>query len=203
MPTNEYDPKIHHRHSIRLRGYDYSKVGYYFITICTHYCQPAFGNIEKGFMVLNNAGNMIERWWKEVSCKFPNVQTDLYVIMPNHFHGIINIIDTKLNAIARPNTKDKLVGADLRVCPENKNGEHIDSPLQHTPISKIVQWYKTMTTNEYIRNVKQNDWKPFKGTLWQRNYYEHIIRNEISLGQIREYILKNPSNWEDDELFQK
>ncbi len=200
MTTSEYNSEIHHRRSIRLDGYDYSQTGYYFITLCTQYCQCMFGSIDNGVMATNDVGNMIEHWWKEVSCKFPNVQTDLYVIMPNHFHGIINITNTQLNPIARLNTKDKLVGADLRVCPM---GEHIGSPLQRTPISKIVQWYKTMTTNEYIRNVRQNSWKPFKGTLWQRNYYEHIIRNEISLGQIREYIAKNPAQWEIDELFQK
>ena len=92
--------------------------------------------------------------------------------MPNHCHGIINIVGT--------------VGADRCVCPENNRGghakkgegEHTGSPLRGRPIYKMVQWFKTMTTNEYIRNVKQKHWKPFDGKLWQRNYYEKIVRDE-------------------------
>ena len=190
----KYDPKIHHRRSIRLEGYDYSQEGCYFITICTHYWQCLFGEIDNDVMILNSAGSMIGRWWSELKNKFPDIKIDEYVIMPNHFHGIINIVGN--NETKYP------VGADLSVCPDKK-GEHTGSPLQYTPIGEIVQWFKTMTTNEYIRNVKQNDWKPFKMTLWQRNYYEHIIRNETSLGQIREYILNNPAQWQQDELFPK
>ena len=106
---------------------------------------------------------------------------DVFVVMPNHFHEIINI-----------------VGADLCVCPDkNKNlkeGEHTGSPLH-----EIVQWFKTMTTNEYVRNVKQQNWPPFIGRLWQCNYYEHIIRNEDELNRIREYIINNPLYWSEDE----
>ena len=88
--------------------------------------------------------------------------------------------------------------ADTQVCPLRKiekNGEY----TLGSSIPTIVQWFKTMTTNEYIRQVKQNDWKPFNGKLWQRNYYEHIIRNEIELNQIREYIMNNPLKWEYDQ----
>ncbi|HTN69062.1 MAG TPA: transposase, partial [Dysgonamonadaceae bacterium] len=74
-------------------------------------------------------------------------------------------------------------------------GEHIGSPLQ-----AVVQWFKTMTTNEYIRNVKSNDWKRFDGKLWQRNYWEHIIRNEKSYQNISEYIINNPTKWIADKL---
>jgi putative transposase len=107
-----------------------------------------------------------------------------------------------------------LVGADLRVCPDEKGeqgeyrgehrGEHIGSPVQPVrgrPIYKMVQWFKTMTTNEYIRNVKQNHWEPFEGKLWQRNYYKQIVRDEISLQRIREYIVNNPYQWQQDKLF--
>ena len=75
-------------------------------------------------------------------------------------------------------------------------GEHIGSPLH-----KIVQWFKTMTTNDYINHVKNNNWKPFNKKLWQRNYYEHIIRNEIELNKIRQYIINNPLNWEKDDNY--
>jgi hypothetical protein len=110
--------------------------------------------------------------------------------MPNHFHGIIQI----------NNTNTAPVGTDLRVCPDNrvchdnagdhKKGEHTGSPLH-----RMVQWFKTMSTNDYIRNVKNNNWTPFNKKLWQRNYYEHIIRNEKSYLRISEYIRTNPLKW--------
>ena len=108
-----YDSHIHHRRSIRLKNYDYSKTGAYFVTICTHNRECLFGEIVNGVMVLNDAGRMVEKWWHELNRKFPNIQSDVHVIMPNHFHDIIII-----------------VGADLCVCPDNTNqGEHTGSPL--------------------------------------------------------------------------
>ncbi|MFB0525412.1 MAG: transposase [Phycisphaerae bacterium] len=116
-------------------------------------------------MILNDAGKIIGRWWNELKNKYANIEIDEYVIMPNHCHGIINIVGTG------------------------------------RPIYKMVQWFKTMTSNEYIRNVKQNHWEPFEGKLWQRNYYEQIVRDEISLRRIREYIVNNPYQWQKDKLF--
>jgi len=133
---------------------------------------------------LNDAGKMVGRWWNELKNKYANIEIDEYVVMPNHCHGIINIVGS--------------VGADLCVCPDNM-GEYADSPLQGRPIYEMIQWFKTMTTNEYIRNVKQNRWGPFDGKLWQRNYYEHIIRNENDLDRICEYIFNNPANWANDD----
>jgi REP element-mobilizing transposase RayT len=183
----KYNPEIHHRQSVRLNGYDYSQAGYYFITVCAQERECLFGKIENDLMILNDAGKMIGHWWNELKNKF-QIELDQYVIMPNHFHGIINI-----------------VGADLRVCPDNESniqlGEHTGSPLQGPSINKIIQWFKTMTTNDYIHNVKQNHWKSFNGKLWQRNYYEHIIRDEKSLWHIREYVANNPCQWRQDELF--
>ena len=123
-----------------------------------------------------------QRWYKELENKFCDIRCDVCITMPNHIHCII-----------------RNVGADLRVCPNNKTeerinlGEHIGSPLH-----RVVQWFKTTTTNDYIRGIKQNHWTPFHGCLWQRNYYEHIIRNDESLNRIREYILTNPKQWELD-----
>jgi putative transposase len=174
----KYNPEIHHRRSIRLKGYDYSQPGAYYVTTNTHNRECLFGKIVNGAIVLNDAGKMVEKWWYELNNKFPDIEPDAHIIMPNHFHGIIII-----------------VGAGLRVCPDNNTnmGEHTGSPLH-----KIVQWFKTMTTNDYIKNVKTNNWKPFNKKLWQRNYYEHIIRNENELNKIREYILNNPLNWKTD-----
>jgi REP element-mobilizing transposase RayT len=180
------------RRSIRLKGYDYSQAGAYFVTICTQNRLHLFGEITNDEIVLNEAGMMVEKWWNELKNKYPDIELDEFVVMPNHFHGILQIFDT--------NT----VGADLRVCPDNvgehkekgkhkEEGKHIGLPLQ-----RMMQWFKTMSTNEYIRNVKNNHWTPFIKKLWQRNYYDHIVRNENELNRIREYIIINPMQWQCD-----
>jgi len=201
----QYDPDKHHptgtlrsRRSIRLKGYDYAEAGAYFVTICAQNRECLFGEIVDGEMRVNDAGKVIARWWEELPHKFPSVDLDEFVVMPNHFHGIVVITDTS-------------VGAYLRVCPDPQGarmaqgadvtaqGAHPGAPLRRLALGEIVQWFKTMTTNEYIRGVKQNGWTPFPGKLWQRNYYEHIIRNENDLNRIREYIFNNPANWANDD----
>ena len=241
-----YNPNIHHRKSIRLKGYDYRQAGLYFITICVQNRECLLGTIRRGEptcspnttsppnttpqpeMILNDAGKMVQKWYYELENKFADIRCHEMIIMPNHFHCIIENVG-------------QTVGADLRVCPdtniadtnilgehetnilgeqennilgeqetnilgeqenyilgEHENyilGEHIGSPLH-----RVVQWFKTMTTNEYIRGVKTLGWKPFDGKLWQRNYWEHIIRNENSYHRIAQYILKNPQNWDNDTL---
>ena len=192
-----YNPKIYHRRSIRLKGYNYSQAGLYFITLCTQDSLHLFGEITNDEIVLNDSGMMIEKWWNELKNRFPNIELDEFVVMPSHFHGIIQIINT--------NT----VGADLRVCPDvqqrvcpdnagehKEKGKHIGLPLH-----RMMQWFKTMSTNEYIRNVKNNHWAPFNKKLWQRNYYEHIIRDEKSYLHISEYIRTNPLKWQDDKYY--
>jgi Transposase IS200 like. len=128
---------------------------------------------------------MVEKWCLELMNKFPFVKIDTHVVMPNHFHGIIT------------------VGAALCGRPEQEKGrtnKEEGQPHRVAPtLGKIVNWFKTMTTNEYLRQVKQN-WHSFKGKLWQRNYYEHIIRDENELNHIREYINNNPLRWDRDEL---
>ncbi|HEX37312.1 MAG TPA: hypothetical protein ENG70_00375 [Candidatus Cloacimonetes bacterium] len=179
----KYNPDIHHRRSIRLQGYDYSSSGAYFVTMCTNNRECLFGEIVAGKTALNDAGNMVVQWYHELENKFPDIQHDAFICMPNHVHFIV------------ANMPPVTVGADRCVCP-NKTGEHADSHLH-----RVVQWFKTMTTNEYIRGVKQNGWPPFPGKLWQRNYYEHIIRNENELNNIRQYIINNPINWQSDENY--
>ncbi|HKJ37936.1 MAG TPA: transposase [Anaerolineales bacterium] len=177
---SKYNPEKHHRRSIRLKGYDYSSNGAYYVTFVTQGREHFHGKIINKEMILNDAGQMIVKWWNEIPNKFPNVVLGASVVMPNHFHCIIYI-----------------VGADLRVRPLDLRVR----PNDETPkssLSQIVQWFKTMTTNEYIRGVKQLEWKPFSGKLWQRDYYEHIIRNERELKQKTDYILDNPSRWDDD-----
>jgi putative transposase len=136
----KYNPDIHRRRLIRLPEYDCSRCGYYFITVCTRNRRCLFGQIEKGRMILNDAGKMIDHWWNKLKTKCANIEIDEYVVMPNHCHGVINIVKTVVGADGLVGADDS-VGADPRVCP---------------PVYKMVQWFKTMTTNEYIRNVKQN-----------------------------------------------
>jgi len=222
--VRKYDPAIHHRRSIRLRGYDYSGAGRYFITICCQGHIHRFGAVKNGKMQLNDAGKMIEKWHLKIPSKFPDIKLGPYIIMPNHFHAIIIIMDSPK------------VRADPRVRPEYLHpenfrpeyldtdiwGGHVDSAQPDSPqpdslqpdssqsdvisnsdrpsLSRVVQWFKTMTTNEYIRGVKNLGWDRFDGKLWQRNYYEHIIRNEKSYLAISKYIINNPVKWMDDKF---
>ncbi len=173
-----YNPQIHHRRSIRLQEYDYSQEGLYFVTICVHNRKPLFGEIIDGTMQLNNAGLMLEKWFKLCTEHFQEIECLERIIMPNHIHCIWH------------NTGEK------QYTNNEEKGAHAGAPLQ-----KIVQWFKTMTTNEYIRGVKEKGWQPFDTRLWQRNYYEHIIRNQQSYEEISCYIIENPIHWPDDELF--
>jgi len=174
---------IHHRKSIRLKGYDYTQEGAYFVTICVQNRLHLFGEIIEDKVFLNSAGIMIENWYNELNQKFHEIAACEYVVMPNHIHAIIE------------KHEKTPVGADLRVCPIEQGG-HIGPPLH-----AVIQWFKTMTTNEYIRGVKNDDWTPFEKRLWQPNYYEHIIRNDDEYKRIAEYINNNPMTWKDDKLW--
>jgi putative transposase len=165
-----------------LKGYDYSQPGTYFVTICIQDRDCLLGEMVNCEIQFNAAGQMIYYWWNCLPHKYPNIKLDEFIIMPNHLHGLIIV-----------------VRADQRVCPDDKKGEHTGSPLQKpVSFSRMIQWFKTMTTNEYLRNVKQNDWHPFNKRLWQRNYYENVIRDENEFNRTRKYILENPLKWDID-----
>lgn len=206
----KYNPEIHHRESIRLKGYDYSKEGLYFITICTQNRECLFGEIINGKMILNNAGKMIEEIWFQIPKFYEGFVLHEFVIMPNHMHGIIEII--------------KNVGADSYICPNcnptkidnnlYQQGEYRDLPLRlkQISISELIQRFKSLTTNKYIKMVKIGLVPPFDKRIWQRNYfkvncearegalgYENIIRNEKSYLKILEYIKNNPLKWDEDK----
>ena len=204
-----YNPDKHHRRSIRMKGYDYSQAGLYFITICTQNRACLFGKIENGVMILNDAGRMVEKWFYELGNKYPDKCCHEMVVMPNHFHCIIE--NKTLGAMTLDNaTTGAHVGAPLRGRPENvpendepqrpKTQYGIDNKKYGATIGDAMDWFKTMTTNKYIRGVKQCGWQPFDGKLWQRNYWEHIIRNEMSYFKISDYILSNPTKWDNDAL---
>ncbi|MFC1551865.1 transposase [Candidatus Latescibacterota bacterium] len=180
----KYDSEKHRRRSIRLKGYDYSQSGGYCVTIVTQNRECLFGDISDGVMVLNDAGNMVEKIWKEIPKFYSNFVIDTFQIMPNHLHGILNI-----------------VGADPRVCPDDNQDRNLGQPQGVAPtlsLGDVIKRFKTLTSKLYIDGIKQNNWQPFHRKLWQRNYWEHIIRDESDLLHIREYINNNPLEWELD-----
>ena len=148
------------RKILRLKNYDYSQSGMYYVTISTNHKQKLFGHVKNEQFIPNEAGKMIACHLKRVENRFKNVDIDYYVIMPDHIHAIID--------------KTKAVG-------------HGDPTLQ-----QILQWYKSITTHEYSKGVKTCIFKAYNKYLWQRSYYEHIIRNEKDLNEIRKYIQDNP-----------
>jgi len=252
-----YNPNIHHRRSIRLKGYDYSQAGLYFITICAQDRACLFGYVSVGAplvgaqndgsvqnetvcgnddgrmdddgqigrpqghapttvaqicdpnetdvqndgvqndgsvrndgtqnvgtthttMILNDAGKMVETEWLKLMERFPNIELHEYVVMPNHFHSILKIVDTD-------------VGRPQGHAPTN-------TPTNKT-VGDMLDAFKSITTVEYIHGVKQSGWKPFNRKLWQRDYWEHIIRDEQEYQRISAYIINNPAKWKGDKFY--
>jgi putative transposase len=191
------------RKSVRLKGFDYSTPGAYFVTICTYQKQCLFGVVENGEMKLCKEGKLIDKWWKEMPIRFPQVKLDEYIIMPDHMHGVLWIGNgVGATRCGRPRTRNRPVEQDM-FCSygfrRKTKGDHAGSPVRPSmTLGKMIGWFKTMTSNEYINRVKECGWEPFGGKVWQRNYYEHIIRNDIDLMRIRKYIQDNPTKWEMD-----
>ena len=222
-----FNPKVHHRRSIRLRGYDYSRNGAYFITVCAQNRACLFGEIQHDEMILNDAGWMIQRVWDEIPSHYTGVKTDAFIIMPNHIHGIIFLVGAGPCACpgscACPNGQPKTgqpqgiapTGNGPCACPNGQpqigqprggaptgNGHRACHNGMQTVLSlpDVVHRFKTMTTKRYSDGVKQRGWPPYPKKLWQRNYWEHIVRNENESDRIREYIVNNPATWNQDKL---
>jgi len=177
----QYAPQIHHRRSIRLKNYDYASSGVYFVTIVTHQRQCLFGAIVDGAMRLNEFGEIVCDEWLKTEIIRPRVQLDVFVIMPNHIHGIIIVNDV-----------DGCCRGTLQRAPTI---EQFGKPTSDS-IPTIIRLFKSATTkriNEY-RNTPAV-------SVWQRNYYEHIIRNETEWQRIRQYIANNPIHWKNDEHY--
>lgn len=170
-----YNPERHHRRSIRLKDYDYSQVGMYFITICPHNRECLFGEIKNGQMVLNEYGKIVKNEWMKSTEIRNKIKLDEFVIMPNHIHGIIIITDDGRGTLQRAPTV-----------------EQFGKPVSNS-IPTIIRLFKSATTKQ-INQIRHTPTIP----VWQRNYYEHIIRDEDNLNQIREYIINNPVKWELD-----
>jgi len=181
-------------HSIRYYGYDYSQEGLYFVTICTQGRLCLFEDIVEEEMVLNDVGRMIEKCWLALKNRFTNIELYEYCIMPNHFHGIMQIIDDVGMVVGVPlvGTRNAENGQPQGIAPTTKIKKSVGD---------IIGTFKSITTVEYINNIKQHNWPPFNGKLWQRNYYEHIIRNDESYQKITEYIFENPKYWQTDDYY--
>lgn len=172
------------RRTIRLQGYDYSSSGIYFVTICTQDRICLFGEVIDGEMVLNNAGKIAYNEWIKTSELRNNIELGEFTIMPNHMHGIIIINDVGANCI-RPNETNDITG----VC-----NTPLRSPIQ--TVGAIIRGYKSAVTRQI------NNYSPLqKEKIRQRNYYEHIIRNEKSYNNITDYIAGNPINWQSDDYY--
>ena len=154
------------RKQLRLKQYNYADSGLYFITICVQHHLKYFGEITHDGLHLNQAGKMIEHLWLDIPKRFSTIELREYIIMPNHFHAIIEI-----------------------------------NPQSPVSLGNVVGVFKSLTTNAYIKGVRGDNWLPFDKRLWQRNYYEHIIRDEVSHYFIAEYIQNNPLKWKEDKLY--
>ncbi len=201
------------RRSIRLQGYDYSSAGAYFITICTQNRACLFGEISDGTMQLNDAGQMVERVWQSLLQRFPHVCLDAFVVMPNHVHGIVQLrADTLVEWAGTPEERAgtrpaptvdmKSVGAPLVGALPTMDDAIPDDPTAKWGLSlgDVIGVFKSIATHQYTIGVKQQNWEPFHKRLWQRNYYEHVIRDETAFQKIWDYIQSNPLSWQLDQL---
>ena len=163
----KYNPKKHHRRSIRLQNYDYSSEGAYFVTMCTKNRECLFGEIVNGEMVLSEYGKIVEQCWFNLPNHYDNIELDAYVIMPDHFHGIIFI-------------------RAIHELPQQQRRKML--------LPKIIGRFK-MNSAKQINQIRNTPGV----SVWQRDYFEHIIRDVKSLENIRNYIVQNPSKWNDKE----
>ena len=194
------------RRSIRLRGYDYTRPGAYFVTICTQSYVYLFGRIVAGKMVLNDAGRMVRGVWDELSVHYAGIETDAFSIMPNHIHGIVVVQPSAVGAGARACPDGEASSSDAGTSSPAAGSSRLGQPQGVAPtktmsLPEVVHRFKTLTTRRYTDGVKHDGWKPFPGRVWQRNYWEHVVRSERELHRVREYIVNNPTKWESDRLY--
>ncbi len=186
----KYNPEIHHRRSIRLQGYDYSQAGAYFATICTQNQECLFGEVVDGEMWLNDAGQIVTEEWVKTAEIRDEIEIDCYVVMPNHFHGILVI--TGNGGDMDKGTDGGTDGGTARRAPTM---ERFGQPVSGS-IPTIIRSFKSAVTKR-INELRQTP----GAKIWQRNYHERIIRDESEMNKIREYIQNNPIRWEMDSLF--
>jgi hypothetical protein len=206
---SNYNPNLHKRQSTRLKGYDYSKEGNYFLTICCQDKECLFGDVVNGKMILNNIGEVVNECWLKIPNHFPKVKLKEYVIMPNHIHGIIELINDE-KSVSNNTAVENLRVINLKAENEQllnsipiKNSIIQNNFQKCTPrsIGSIIKGFKIGVT-KWIRD--KNNFEPILiESVWQRNYHEHIIRDNREYEKIVKYIINNPSKWEIDKLHVK
>ncbi len=172
-----HDPERHHRRSMRLRGYDYSRAGVYFVTICTYQRECLLGEVVDGRMRLNACGQLVAQAWSWLSQRYRYVELDAWVVMPNHLHGILIITD-----VDAANCR-----GDSRIAPTP------DAPVRRKSLGRLIGAFKTVSS-KHINALRDT----CGAHVWQRGYYDRVVRNERELQAIRQYIRQNPAHWPDD-----
>jgi len=190
----KYNSEKQHRRSIRLQGYDYASAGLYFITLCTYQQQCLFGEIVDGEVRLSDDGKVVSDEWMRSRNIRQEIDFDAWIIMPNHLHGIVIIQPSDLSIELSDRTTNN-VGANGRSPLQETNQDRIIPSMKPRSLSSFIAGFKSGTTKRI--NVRRNA----PGTpVWQRNYYEQIIRDERALQAVRQYIQNNPLAWWQDEL---
>jgi REP element-mobilizing transposase RayT len=181
------------RKNIRLKAYDYSQSGGYFLTMCAFKKLSLFGEIVDGRMELNECGRIVQQYWLEIPLHFKGIQLDQHVIMPNHIHGIIFMDDDRTTWGNMPDSGTTSGGTPWRAPTHQGGRERFGKPLSGS-ISTIVRSFKSSVTNRI------NEQRNISGAcVWQRGFYDHVIRDVNDLKRIREYVLNNPSQWAMDD----
>lgn len=207
----KYNPKKHHRRSIRLQGYDYASPGAYFVTVCVQGRECRLGEVVDGEMQLNASGEIAAQSWLWLGKRYPYVAVDQWVVMPNHTHAIIVIDndaeDTRIAASRDPRTGIPRTGIPrmgipgtgdpriLRTGGSRTAPSAAAAPARRKPLGRLVGAFKTVSTKR-INLLRDTPGERF----WKRNYWEHVIRDDASLQNIRRYIKNNPARWEEDQL---
>lgn len=199
-----FHPDIHHRRSIRLKGHDYGQPGTYFITICTHQRAPVFGHVTAGKMQLSEVGRMVQCVWEQMDAYYFNIRTDAFIVMPDHIHGILHVRaaprgrpDSEIGGSkSLPDTgQPHDTGQSRDTGQPHDTGQPqgvapTDAPTAGLSLPDAVHRFKSLTSKRY-RDAASC------GRLWQRNYWERIVRDEAALQAIRRYIRDNPRHWYD------
>jgi REP element-mobilizing transposase RayT len=192
MPS-KFDPKIHHRRSIRLAGYDYSQAGAYYVTIVTWQRDCLFGEVVNDEMILNKAGKIVQWEWENLAQSFKLVELGIGQVMPNHFHGILSFRDVGANRPALTIVSASKASLHNGIL-DGSDGSPLPRGSKAASLGAVIGQFKSRVTKRL--------WKmpELAGTpIWQRNYYERIIRNEKEMDAIWRYIEANPANWMEDE----
>jgi REP element-mobilizing transposase RayT len=185
----ESNSESHKRRSLRLKDYNYSLPGAYFITLITKNREHLFGEIQNGQMILNEFGKIVHEEYIKLS-EIPIIELDVFQIMPDHIHGVIIIRETYLNS-----AREIQESLQARITHKLQHNLNIQQYRRNMILPKIIGRFKTLSAKR-INQLRQAQGSP----VWQRNYYERVIRNEIELKRIREYIINNPINWEIEKL---